>query len=252
MSEGSRPRVALVTGGSSGIGKATCIAFAQAGAKVVVAARRNKEGEEVARTIREGGGDACFVQTDVSRAEEVKRLIESTIKAYGHLDWACNNAAIEGVRATVADCTEEEWNQVIGVNLTGVWLCMKSEIVQMLKEGGGEIVNVSSANAFIGAAGFAPYTASKHGVVGMTKSAAKEYAKMGIRVNVVCPGSVNTPMIERLDGGPATAESWRITRAPMGRIGNPEEIANAVVWLCSGGASFVTGQSLIVDGGLLA
>jgi len=244
--------VALVTGASSGIGKATALAWAREGARVVVAARRIRECEEVVSQIKHAGGEALFVRTDVAKAVEVEALVRKTVEAFGRLDWSCNNAGVEGARGSITECTEEVWDQVIDVNLKGVWLCMKYEISQMLKHGSGAIVNISSVNGLIGSAGFAPYVASKHGVIGLTKSAAKGYANAGIRVNVICPGSIDTPMIERVDGGPVSADSWRITRTPMARIGTPEEIAEAVVWLCSGKASYVTGHSLIVDGGLLA
>ena len=249
MSESKAP-VALVTGGSSGIGKATAIAFARAGARVVVTARRIKESEEVVETIKQEGGEAVFVQADVSKTDQVKQLIERTFETYGRLDWACNNAGIEGVESTIIDCPEEIWDRVIDINLKGIWLCMKYEIPQMLKAGGGAIVNISSINGLVGGTGFAPYAASKHGIIGLTKSVAQEFAKQGIRINTICPGYIDTPMLKRVHGGPL--DPGRITSMPMGRIGNPEEIANSVLWLCSNAASFVTGQSLIVDGGLLS
>lgn len=252
MSESLTAPVALVTGGSSGIGKATAIAFANAGAKTIIAARRIKESEEVVETIREAGREAIFVQTDVSKHDDVRRLMEKVIETYGRLDWACNSAAIEGGNASIVAYPEELWDQVIDINLKGVWLCMKYEITEMIKVGGGAIVNISSISGFAGSPGFAPYVASKHGVIGLTKSAAREYGTSGIRINAICPGSVNTPMIERVDGGPLTPDSWRINRPPLKRIGNPEEIANTVLWLCSNAASYVTGASLVVDGGLIA
>lgn len=251
MSEQSIDRVALVTGASSGIGRATAIAFAKAGAKVVLAARRIQESEEVVEMIKQAGGDAIFCQTDVSKADEVKRLIERTVDTYGRLDWACNNAAIEGALANVTDCTEENWNEVININLTGMWLCMKYELIQMLKDSAGAVVNISSVNAFFGSSDMPAYTASKHGIIGLTKSAANEYGKSGIRINAVCPGSIYTPMLERVDGGPVTPESGR-NKVPLRRVGNPEEIANTVVWLCSSGASYITGHSMVVDGGWLS
>lgn len=252
MSLSTHTPVALVTGGSSGIGRATALAWASAGARVAIAARRIRECEEVVARIKKAGGESLFVQTDVSKAGEVEALLRKTVVAFGRLDWACNNAGIEGTRGSIIECTEDEWDRVIDVNLKGVWLCMKHEIAQMLKQGGGAIVNISSANAFIGSAAFAPYAASKHGVIGLTKSAAKGYAKDGIRVNAICPGSIDTPMIARIDGGPTAPDSWRISRTPIGRIGTPEEIAEAVVWLCSEKASYVTGHSLTADGGLMA
>ncbi len=243
--------VALVTGGNSGIGRATAVAWAREGARVVIAARRLRECEEVVEQIKKTGGEALSVQTDVASAAEVEALIRKAVEVFGRLDWSCNNAGVEGTKSPITECTEEDWDRVIDINLKGIWLCMKHEISQMLKQGGGAIVNISSVNGFIGSAALAPYAASKHGVIGLTKSAAKGYAKDGIRVNTICPGSIDTPMIERLDGGPVLPDSWRITRTPMGRIGTPAEIAEAVVWLCSEKASYVTGHSMIVDGGLL-
>lgn len=244
--------VALVTGGNSGIGKATSLAFARIGAKVVIAARRIKESEEIVDNIRNEGGEAIFVRTDVSIAEEVKQLIQTIVETYGRLDWACNNAGVEGSKSTIIECSEENWDQVIDINLKGVWLCMRYEISQMLKQGGGVIVNISSIAGFLGIAGFGPYSASKHGVIGLTKTAAREYSKYGIRINAVCPGSIYTQMIERMDGGPIDSSSYRITRTAMGRLGSPEEIASVVLWLCSDAASYVTGHSLVADGGALA
>lgn len=245
-------RVALVTGASSGIGRATAITFAQAGARVVIAARRREESEQVVQFILQQGGEAIFVPTDVSKADEVRHLIEATVETFGRLDYACNNAAIEGEPAKITECPEEAWDQVIDINLKGIWLSMKYEIPEMLKANGGAIVNISSVNGFRGAARFAPYAASKHGVIGLTKSVAKEFALQNIRVNCVCPGSIYTPMIERVDGGPPAPDSWRINMTPMRRIGQPEEIANAVLWLCSDAASYVTGHSMVVDGGFMA
>jgi NAD(P)-dependent dehydrogenase (short-subunit alcohol dehydrogenase family) len=252
MSEHPSAPVALVTGASSGIGRATAIAFAREGMRVILAARRIRESEAVVKTIREAGGEATFIQTDVSKAAEVERLIEQTIATYGRLDYACNNAGIEGTAASILDTSEEQWDQVLDINLKGPWLCMKYQIPELLKAGGGAIVNISSVSAFWGADDHAPYTASKSGLVGLTRAVAKEFAAAGLRINVICPGSIYTPMIERLDGGPVTPDSWRIQMTPMKRVGDPEEIASTVLWLCSNGASYMTGQTLIVDGGLLA
>jgi len=251
MSEQPIAPVALVTGASSGSGMATASSFAKAGAKVVLAARRVKESEAVVENIKREGGEAIFFQTDVSKSSDVQRLIEGTVETYGRLDWVCNNAGIEGALASVVDCTEENWNEVININLTGMWLCMKYQLIQMLKQNTGSIVNISSVNAFFGASDLPAYTASKHGIIGLTKAAANEYGRFGIRINAVCPGSVYTPMLERVDGGPVTPESSR-NKVPLRRVGNPEEIAKTVVWLCSDGASYVTGHSLVVDGGWLA
>ena len=252
MSRPAHAPVALVTGGSSGIGRAIALAYTREGARVVIAGRRIREGEKVVEQIKKAGGDALFVRTDVSKPAEVESLVKKAVETYGQLDWSCNNAGVEGAKGSITECTEENWDEVIDVNLKGVWLCMRYEISQMLRQGGGAIVNISSVNGFLGSAAFAPYVASKHGVIGLTKSAAKGYAREGIRVNAVCPGSIDTAMIERVDGGPVRSDSWRISRTPMGRIGTPEEIAETVVWLCSEKASYVTGHSLIVDGGLLA
>lgn len=244
--------VALVTGASSGIGRATALAWAATGAKVVVASRRSAETEQVAEEIRQRGGEALAIQTNVSKQDQVCALVQRTVEAYGRLDWACNSAGILGEKANTADCPEDTWDQVIDTNLKGVWLCMKYEISAMLKNGGGAIVNIGSIGSIVGMEGFAPYVATKHGVIGLTKSAAKEYAQAGIRINSICPGAILTPMFESLYGGHVPAENWHTKVTPMGRIGEPEEIASTVLWLCSSSASFVTGQSLGVDGGWMA
>lgn len=245
-------KVALVTGGGSGIGRATALIFAREGAQVVVADIVTEGGEETVRLVKAAGGDAVFVRTDVSKAAEVEALIKKVVVTYGQLDCAFNNAGIEGMVAPTADCTEENWDRVLAINLKGVWLCMKYEIPQMLKQGGGAIVNTSSVGGLIGSAGGTPaYIASKHGVVGLTKAAALEYAKAGIRVNAVCPGATLTPMQERAFTSPQMAELVSAMQ-PMGRLGKPEEIAEAVVWLCSDAASFVTGCAMPVDGGWVA
>lgn len=245
-------KVALVTGGSSGIGRATALAFAREGAKVVVADVLVDGGEETAQMIREAGGEAMFIRTDVSQAAEVEALINKVVSTYGRLDCAHNNAGIEGVRADTADYPEDNWNRVIGVNLTGVYLCMKHEIAQMLQQGGGAIVNTASASGLVGTGPNAAYIASKHGVVGLTKRAAIEYGKLGVRINAVCPGVTLTPMAKRLMGGGGPEMQARAGAVqPLGRIGMPEEIAEAVVWLCSDAASFVHGHAMSVDGGLV-
>jgi NAD(P)-dependent dehydrogenase (short-subunit alcohol dehydrogenase family) len=247
-----RGKVAIVTGGTSGIGREAAVLFAKAGAKVVVAGRREAEGKETIDLIRAAGGDGLFVKTDVSRAADVRALVQKTVEKFGRLDVAFNNAGIEGSWSPIAEQSEEDWDSTIDINLKGVWLCLKYEIQQMLKQGGGgAIVNMASVAGFIGSAGAATYCASKHGVMALTKSAALETARSGIRVNVVCPAVIETPMGERLWGAPE-AKKFALGLHPIGRFGRPEEIADAVVWMCSDGASFMTGQSLVLDGGFLA
>jgi NAD(P)-dependent dehydrogenase (short-subunit alcohol dehydrogenase family) len=244
--------VSLVTGGASGIGRAAALAFAREGAKVVVADVQAEGGEETVRMIRETGGQATFVKTDVSKAAEVEMLVKKAVDTYGRLDFAFNNAGTEGTMAPTADCTEDNWDRTISINLKGIWLCMKHEIPQMLKQGSGAIVNMASVAGLVGFRGLPAYCASKGGVVQLTRTAALEYAKAGIRVNVVCPGVIRTPMVERLLSGQPEAEEGFIAMEPVGRMGKPEEVAEAVVWLCSDAASFVTGHPMTVDGGLVA
>jgi NAD(P)-dependent dehydrogenase (short-subunit alcohol dehydrogenase family) len=245
-------KVALVTGAGSGIGRATALTFAREGAKVVVADIIAEGGEETVRMVKAAGGEALFVKTDVSKAAEVEALITKVVQTYGRLDCAFNNAGIEGVFVSTAECSEENWDRTLAINLKGVWLCMKYEIPQMLKQGGGAIVNTASVAGLVGFAGLPAYVASKHGVAGLTKTAALEYAKAGIRVNAVCPGGISTPMTERLfKAQPQMAEAVAALE-PVGRMGKPEEIAEAVVWLCSDAASFVTGHAMAVDGGMVA
>jgi NAD(P)-dependent dehydrogenase (short-subunit alcohol dehydrogenase family) len=244
-------KVALVTGGSYGIGRAAAIAFAQRGAKVVIADIDVKNGEETIRRIKEVGGEAIFVRTDVSQAKEVEALINKTVETYGGLDCAFNNAGIHGEFISLVDFSEDDWNHIIDVNLKSVWLCMKYEIPQMLMQGGGAIVNTSSAAGLIGAPSNPAYPASKHGVVGITKSTALEYARTGIRVNCVCPGPIRTGMHESLVATSPDIVEAMGNRVPMGRIGEPEEVVGAVMWLCSEAASFVTGHALPVDGGIV-
>ncbi len=245
-------QVALVTGGSSGIGRATALAFAQAGARVVVADVDARGGEETVTQIRQRKGDALFVRTDVSKAEQVAALFASALAAYGRLDCAFNNAGTEGAMASLADGTEENWDRTIAVNLKSVWLCMKHELPVMQKQGGGCIVNCASIAGLVGFPMAAAYVASKHGIVGLTRTAALENAKLGVRVNAVCPGIIHTPMIDRATGGSAEAEAQFLAGQPIGRIGRPEEIASAVLFLCSPGASLITGQALAIDGGWVA
>lgn len=245
-------KIALVTGGASGIGRATALTFAREGAKVVIADVVVEGGQETVRMIEEAGGEAIFVKTDVSKAAEVQALINKAVETYGRLDYAHNNAGIEGITAPTADCTEENWDRTISINLKGMWLCMKYEIPQMLKQGGGAIVNTASVAGIVGFQGSPAYCASKGGVIQLTRTAALEYAQTGIRVNAVCPGIIRTPMIERVFVTQPEMEQPLTAMEPVGRMGKPEEIAEAVVWLCSEAASFVTGHPMVVDGGLVA
>jgi NAD(P)-dependent dehydrogenase (short-subunit alcohol dehydrogenase family) len=247
-----RGKVAVVTGGTSGIGRETAVLFAKAGAKVVVAGRRDREGKETIDLVRTAGGDGLFVKTDVSRAAEVEALVRKTVEKFGRLDIAFNNAGIEGNWIPIAEQPEEDWDQTMAINLKGMWLSLKYEIQQMLKQGGGgAIVNMASVAGLIGSAGAATYIASKHGVMGLTKAAALETAKDGIRINVVCPAVIDTPMGERLFGAPE-AKKFALGLHPLGRIGTPTEVAEAVLWMCSVKSAFMTGQSLVLDGGMLA
>ena len=248
-------KVALVTGGGSGIGRETALAFGRAGARVVVSDRNAAAGEQTSRLIADTGGESTFVACDVSKAAEVQALVRRCVEVYGRLDCAHNNAGISGsggaVRGPTAQYSEESWDAVLGINLKGVWLCMKYEIEQMLTQGSGAIVNTASIAGLVGIAGNIGYVASKHGVVGITKAAALEYAPQGIRVNAVCPGYIDTPLIEALTSDAATKAVIE-SRHPQGRLGQPDEIAQAVLWLCSDAASFVNGHMLTVDGAYTA
>jgi NAD(P)-dependent dehydrogenase (short-subunit alcohol dehydrogenase family) len=244
-------KVILVTGAASGIGRATALALARAGARLVlgdVAAA----GEDIAREARALGIDAEFLRTDVTRQVDVDALVARAIARHGRLDCAVNNAGIEGVLRETADYPEETFERVINVNLIGVWRCLRAEIPAMLRGGGGAIVNTASVAGLVGAGAFSAYVASKHGVVGLTRSAAIEYAKAGIRVNAVCPGVIDTPMLDRLEAEMPALREALLAMKPMGRLGRPDEVAAAVVWLCSEAASFVTGHALAVDGGYVA
>jgi NAD(P)-dependent dehydrogenase (short-subunit alcohol dehydrogenase family) len=245
-------KVALVTGASSGIGRATALAFAREGAKVVVADVTVEGGEETVAQVKNAGGEAIFVKTDVSKAVEVEALVAKAVAIYGRLDCAHNNAGIAGKAKTVVDDTEDNWDRILAINLKGVWLCMKYEIAHMLKHGGGAIVNTASGAGLIGVRRGGAYVASKHGVVGLTKTAALEYAKAGIRVNCVCPGPIDTPMLQGIGGSNQVVIERMVAAQPGGRLGQPAEIAEAAVWLCSDAASFVTGLPMPVDGGYTA
>lgn len=243
-------KVAIVTGGSFGIGRATAIAFAKKGAKVVIADW--VEDSETLNAIKLLGGEAIFIKCDVSKTEDVKAMIEKTIATFGRLDYAFNNAGIEGNNGTTQECPEENWDKTIAVNLKGIWLCMKHEIPEMLKQGKGVIINCASIAGLVGFPGLPAYVASKHGVIGLTKTSALECAKLGIRVNAVCPGAIKTPMIDRITGNKKEVEEQFAGMEPIGRLGQPEEVANAVLWMCSDEASFVIGYAMAVDGGWVA
>ncbi len=245
-------KTAVITGASAGIGRSAALVFARESARLVLTARRQKEGEETAHMVRRAGGSAVFVVADVSKREQVEHLFEESLRTLGPVDCAFNNAGVEGVPNTLtADYSEGDWDRLVAVNLKSVWLCMKYEIQQMAGRG-GSIVNNASILGLVGGKSTAPYTASKHGVVGLTKAVALEYARDGIRVNAVCPGYVHTPMVDRLTAVNPDHIANAIRSEPVGRLGAPEEIAEAAAWLCSDMASFVTGHAMAVDGGFLA
>jgi NAD(P)-dependent dehydrogenase (short-subunit alcohol dehydrogenase family) len=248
-------KVALITGAASGIGRATSILFGEQGAKLVLADVDDAGSEETARFLSERGGEVFHVHCDVTDPAQVEALIAAAVERYGRLDCAFNNAGIGGASAPVADYELQAWQRVIAVNLTGVFLCMQSELRQMVAQGAGAIVNTASVVGVIGYPYLAAYNASKHGVIGLTRTAALEYASCGIRVNAICPGWTETPMV--MDDGPAPASIPEVYEAiaglaPMKRLGTPAEIAQAVAWLCSDAASFITGHPLHVDGGVTA
>jgi NAD(P)-dependent dehydrogenase (short-subunit alcohol dehydrogenase family) len=249
-------KVALVTGAGAGIGRQTALTFAAEGAKVVVSDIDVAGGEETVSMIIAKGGDAHFVQADVSKSANVSDLIAQTVAKYGRLDCACNNAGIEGLIAPFVDQTEENFDRTISINLKGTFMCLKAEIAQMVTQGGGAIVNLASIAGLIGFPGLAAYVASKHGVNGLTKNAALEYAKQGVRVNSVCPGGIDTRMLDSLaeqsTDGKMTSHEMMDGLHPIGRIGTADEVANLIVWLCSDKASFMTGANVPVDGGYVA
>ncbi len=239
-------KVAIVTGGSTGIGRATAIAFGKAGAKVVVAARRQAEGEEAIRLIQKTGSDALFVQTNVTQASDVEALVNKTLETYGRLDCACNNAGF-GKTIPLIERSEQEWNAETDVNLKAVWLCLKYQIPAMLKTGAGAIVNMASmGGGVIGVPGLSSYNAAKGGVIGLTRSAAMEYAAQGMRINAISPGMIATDILSNVSEDVVQQMTATI---PLKRLGQAEEIAKAVVWLCSDAASYITGHNLVIDGG---
>jgi NAD(P)-dependent dehydrogenase (short-subunit alcohol dehydrogenase family) len=245
-------KVAIVTGGTSGIGRAAALAYAREGARVVVAGRRAAEGEETVRLLQAQGGEGIFVSTDVSKAPQVKELVDRTMQKFGRLDFAFNNAGIEQEPTPFLEQDEETYDRVMDINVKGVWLSMKYEIPAMLKTGGGSIVNTSSGLGVVAMSGIEIYAASKHAVIGLTKSAALEFGKRGIRINAVLPAAIETDMLQRFVGDNAETRAHMAAMHPIGRIGRAEEIADAAIWLSSSKASFVTGHSLLVDGGFTA
>lgn len=249
MKSSFESKVTLVTGAASGIGQATAIAFALEGASVVVADISEHRSRETANIIKGAGGRALAVKCDVSKTEDVKNCLGQTIETFGRLDFAFNNAGIEYVSKPAADVTEDEWDRIMDIDLKGVFLCMKHEIPLILKQGGGAIVNTSSGAGVKGFKGGAAYVAAKHGVVGLTRAAALDFAHLNIRINAVCPGIIETPMMDRFSGGTTEGRQAVISQEPVGRMGRPEEIAATVVWLCSDAASFVVGSAMVVDGG---
>lgn len=243
-------KVAFVTGAASGIGRAAALAFAREGARVVVADVSEQGNQETARMIEEQGGRGLAVRCDVTRAEDVKTALAKTVAAFGRLDFAFNNAGIEPRKpAPTAEYEEEEWNRIVDTNLRSVFLCMKHELPLILKQGGGAIVNTSSGAGVIGIKGSPAYTAAKHGVIGLTRAAALDYAAQNIRVSAICPGYIDTAMMDRFTEGTPEGRAKVISEEPVGRMGKPEEIAGAVVWLCSDTAAFVVGHALVIDGG---
>ncbi len=245
-------KAVLVTGGASGIGRAVVERLAADGARLVIADILAGEGERVADQVRQAGGEAVFVHTDVRHSDQVQAMVGTALDAYGRLDCAVNNAGVEHGLQALADFGEEDWERVQDINLKGVWLCLKHELPVMVRQGQGSIVNLASVAGLVGAALFGPYVASKHGVVGLTRTAALEYGRMGVRVNAVCPSAIRTEMFERSLADRRDLAEKLVRNSPMRRLGEPAEVAEAVVWLCSDAASFVNGHALTVDGGMTA
>jgi len=245
-------KAVLVTGAGSGIGRATALAFAKAGARLMLADIDGPAGEETAALVRVQQGEALFRQTDVTREADVAALVAATVAAYGRLDCAFNSAGIDIEDSRITECDESVFDRIMGVNVKGTWLCLKHELQQMEAQGGGAIVNAASIAGLKGAPLMAAYAASKHAVVGLTRSTAAEFAKRNIRVNVVCPGVIRTPMTRRHAEQAAAMPARMAAMHPMGRIGEPDEVAAVVLWLCSASASFVTGHAHAVDGGMAA
>ena len=242
-------KVALITGAGAGIGKATALVFADEGAKVAVVDNQKEAGEKTIQEIAEKGGEASFFECDVSKADNVKNMVAAIVGKYGRLDCAFNNAGVPGATAPVVEYPEAAWDQVIGIDLKGVWLCMKYEIPEMLKQGGGVIVNSASIAALIGTAGATGYTAAKQGVLGLTRTAALEYCKSNIRINAVCPGAIHTELIDQVIRQAPEMEKFYADMHPIGRIGKVEEVAGAVAWMCSPWAAFMIGTGMVMDGG---
>jgi NAD(P)-dependent dehydrogenase (short-subunit alcohol dehydrogenase family) len=245
-------KVALITGASSGIGRETALAFAAKGASVVLAARRQEELDSLVAEIEAGGGKATAIKTDVSKAQDVEQMVAHALATFGRLDYAINNAGIEGRVASIVDLPEDDWDKVLDINLKGNYLCLRYEARAMLDGGrGGAIINIGSVNSFLGFGGGAAYVASKHGQVGLTSSASAELAPHGIRVNIICPGFVDTPMHQRIRGiiGDEIFDQGLVPQVHLRRVGRPEEIASAILYLCSDEASFITGTTLTPDGG---
>lgn len=252
MSDEFDGKVVLVTGGGSGIGRAAARQFSAGGARLVIADIDEAGAQAVAAQITDQGGQAVATAVDVSQGGQVKAMVDFALAQFGRLDCAFNNAGIEGEAGSVVDCSEENWARTLAVDLTGVWLCMKHEIPAMLAGGGGAIVNTASVAGLGGTPGLPAYGAAKHGVVGLTKGAAREFGGQGVRINAVCPGVIETPMIDRLATGMGSTKEAFVKMHPVGRLGQPEDVAQAVCWLCSPAASFVTGHAMAVDGGLLS